>query len=51
MEDAYAAIDRYMDFYNNRRMHGSLKRKPPKVFSTWILQQNEEERSKFHKAM
>lgn len=51
MEDAYAAIDRYMDFYNNRRMHGSLKRKPPKVFSTWILQQNEEERSKFHRAM
>ncbi|ALS26217.1 integrase [Paenibacillus sp. 32O-W] len=51
MEDAYAAIDRYMDFYNNRRMHGSLKRKPPKVFSAWILQQNEEERSKFHKAM
>ncbi|WP_430145208.1 IS3 family transposase, partial [Paenibacillus cisolokensis] len=51
MEEAYAAIDRYMDFYNNRRMHGSLKRKPPKVFSTWIQQQNEEERSKFHKAM
>lgn len=51
MEDAYAAIDRYMDFYNNRRMHGSLKRKPPTAFSTWIAEQDEKVQSKFHKAV
>jgi putative transposase len=51
MEEAYDAIDTYMDFYNNRRMHGSLKRKPPVVFSTWVMQQKEEDRAKFHKAL
>lgn len=49
MEDAYDAIDRYMDFYNNRRMHGSLKRKAPIVFSSWVMKQQEELRSKFHR--
>lgn len=51
MEDAYAAIDRYMDFYNNRRMHGSLKRKAPMIFSSWVMQQNEEDRAKFHRTL
>jgi putative transposase len=49
MEEAYAAIDRYMDFYNNRRMHGCLKRKPPNVFSTWVMKL--EDRSKFYRAL
>jgi putative transposase len=48
-EEAYAAIDRYMDFYNNRRMHGSLKRMPPVTFSKWVMQL--EDRSNFHKAL
>ncbi|MCM3698672.1 IS3 family transposase [Paenibacillus macerans] len=51
MEDAYAAIDWYMDFYNNRRMHGSLKRKAPTVFSEWVKQLKEEEQAKFHRTL
>lgn len=49
MEQAYAAVDRYMDFYNNRRMHGSLRRMPPVKFSNWVMQL--EDRSKFHRAL
>jgi putative transposase len=48
-EEAYAEIDRYMDFYNNRKMHGSLKRMPPVIFSKWVMQL--EDRSKFHMAL
>lgn len=51
MEDAYAAIDRYMDFYNNRRMHGSLKRRAPVVFSRWIMQQKETDRKLFYRTL
>lgn len=36
-EDAYAAVDRYMDFYNNRRMHTSLRRMPPAKFKEWVM--------------
>ena len=49
-EEAYAAIDRYMDFYNNRRMHGSLKNMPPAKFSAWVIGQ-EEGCEKFHRAV
>lgn len=48
-EEAYEALDNYMDFYNNRRMHGSLKRKPPAVFSEWV--KTLEDTSAFHKAV
>ncbi|WP_307210759.1 IS3 family transposase [Paenibacillus harenae] len=48
-DEAYGALDQYMDFYNNRRMHGSLKRKPPAVFSEWV--KTLEDASAFHKAM
>ncbi|CAH1058023.1 hypothetical protein [Paenibacillus pseudetheri] len=48
-EEAYTALDTYMDFYNNRRMHGSLGRKPPAVFSKWVKLL--EDTSAFHKAM
>jgi putative transposase len=48
-EEAYTALDTYMDFYNNRRMHGSLGRKPPAVFSKWVKML--EDASAFHKAM
>lgn len=36
-EDAYEAVDRYMDFYNNRRMHTSLRRMSPVEFSEWVM--------------
>ncbi|WP_268957522.1 IS3 family transposase [Paenibacillus albiflavus] len=49
LEQAYEAMDRYMDFYNNRRLHGSLKRMPPAKFSKWILEQ--EDRTKFYRAL
>ena len=32
-EEAYYYIDRYIDFYNTVRPHGSLKNRPPEVFS------------------
>ncbi|MCR8636972.1 IS3 family transposase [Paenibacillus radicis (ex Xue et al. 2023)] len=48
-DEAYEAVDRYMDFYNNRRMHGSLKRMPPNPFSEWVMQL--EDRTIFHKAL
>lgn len=49
LEEAYEALDRYMDFYNNRRLHGSLRRMAPAVFSTWI--QTQEDTSDFHLAL
>jgi putative transposase len=49
MEQAYTAVDRYMDFYNNRRKHGSLKRKSPADFTVWVG--HLEDRSEFHRAM
>ncbi|WP_376768161.1 IS3 family transposase [Paenibacillus alginolyticus] len=48
-EEAYEALDQYMDFYNNRKMHGSLKRMPPTHFSEWVM--TLEDRSKFYRAM
>lgn len=47
--EAYEAVDRYMDFYNNRRMHGSLKRMSPNHFSEWVMQL--EDRSAFYIAL
>ena len=48
-EEAYGALDHYMDFYNNRKMHGSLKRMPPVQFSNWVM--SLDDRSMFHLAM
>jgi putative transposase len=48
-DEAYEAVDRYMDFYNNRRMHTSLKRMPPMKFSRWAMQL--EDCSAFYKAL
>jgi len=36
-EEAYAAIDWYMDFYNNRRMHSKLRKMPPTKFAAWAI--------------
>lgn len=44
-EDAYAAIDWYMDFYNNRRMHSKLRKMPPVKFAKWVM--TIEDRSSF----
>lgn len=48
-DEAYEALDTYMDFYNNRRMHGSLKRMSPVKFSEWVKTLGDS--SAFHKAM
>ncbi|MNP12039.1 IS2 transposase TnpB [compost metagenome] len=48
-EEAFVALDQYMDFYNHRRMHGSLKRMSPMKFSLWV--KTLEDTSKFHKSM
>ena len=49
LEEAYRELDTYMDFYNNRRMHGSLRKMPPAKFSEWVL--TLEDQTPFHKAM
>ncbi|MCA0758756.1 IS3 family transposase [Paenibacillus sp. N4] len=49
MVEAYEDVDWYMDFYNNRRMHGSLKRMSPFQFSSWVM--DLKDRSKFHLAL
>ncbi|WP_308639630.1 IS3 family transposase [Paenibacillus silvisoli] len=48
-EEAYTELDRYMDFYNNRKMHGSLRLMPPARFSEWVM--TFDDRTMFHKAM
>ncbi|WP_267901024.1 IS3 family transposase [Cohnella endophytica] len=48
-EEAYFELDKYMNFYNNRRMHGSLRRMPPARFSEWVMQL--EDRSQFYRAL
>ncbi|WP_123040484.1 integrase core domain-containing protein [Cohnella candidum] len=48
LDEAYGALDRYMDFYNNRKKHGSLKNMPPVVFSKWVM--TLEDRTKYHRA-
>lgn len=49
LEEAYEALDCYMDFYNNRKMHGSLKSMPPAVFSKWVMTLTD--RTKYHLAV
>lgn len=49
LDEAYQALDEYMDFYNNRRMHGSCKRMAPARFSEWLKSQPDT--ATFHKAM
>ncbi|MGI2297984.1 integrase core domain-containing protein [Paenibacillus sp. GXUN7292] len=49
LEKAYDELDRYMDFYNNRRMHGSLKSMPPVEFSQWVMEL--EDRTEFHRVL
>ncbi|MFD1183974.1 IS3 family transposase [Paenibacillus timonensis] len=48
-EEAFVALDQYMDFYNHRRMHGSLKCMAPMRFSLWV--KTLDDTSKFHKSM
>ncbi|MOA20912.1 Integrase core domain protein [compost metagenome] len=49
LDEAYEALDKYMDFYNNRKMHGSLKRKPPAKFSEWV--KTLEDTTDFHRVV
>lgn len=49
MEAAYESVDSYIDFYNNRRMHGSLKRMSPLQFACWVMQL--EDRSPFYRSL
>jgi putative transposase len=48
--DAYQAIHEYMDFYNNRRMHGSLGRQSPAAFMRKV-QENKIDLSKHKRAV
>jgi len=35
-EEAFQAVDEFMTFYNNRKMHGSLGKRSPAEFLAWI---------------
>jgi putative transposase len=49
LEEAYEAIDQYLDFYNHRRMHGRLKDMAPMEFSSWVM--TLEDSSQFHRSL
>lgn len=42
-QEAYDAVDNYIDFYNNRRMHRSLGKRSPAAFMTWVQTKQPEE--------
>lgn len=46
-EEAYDAVNSYMDFYNNRRMHRSLGKRSPAAFMEWIKERPQEQQEKF----
>jgi putative transposase len=46
-EEAYEALDEYMDFYNNRKIHGGLRHMSPAQFSEWV--KTLEDTSAFHR--
>lgn len=46
-EEAYEALDEYMDFYNNRKIHGGLGQMSPVQFSEWA--KTLEDTSAFHR--
>jgi putative transposase len=46
---AFASVDQYIDFYNHRRMHGSLKNMAPEKFSKWA--QEQEDCTSFYRAV
>ncbi|WP_063867856.1 IS3 family transposase [Paenibacillus sp. Soil766] len=48
-DEAYTGLDDYMDFYHNRKMHGSLKLMPPRKFSEWV--KTLDDSSAFHNSM
>ncbi|MFE5324766.1 IS3 family transposase [Paenibacillus sp. NPDC056579] len=41
-EEAYLAVNEYMDFYNNRRMHRSLGKRSPAAFLEWAKEASSE---------
>ncbi|QJC50140.1 IS3 family transposase [Paenibacillus albicereus] len=38
-DEAFHAVEEFMDFYNNRKMHGSLARRSPADFMAWVSEQ------------
>lgn len=39
-EEAFRAVEQFMDFYNNRKMHRSLGKRSPSEFMEWIATTN-----------
>ncbi|OXM13905.1 integrase core domain-containing protein [Paenibacillus herberti] len=39
-EEAFQAVDSFMDFYNHRKMHQSLGKRSPVEFMQWIAETN-----------
>ncbi|OXM15384.1 IS3 family transposase [Paenibacillus herberti] len=37
-EEAFQAVDSFMDFYNHRKMHQSLGKRSPAEFMQWIAE-------------
>jgi putative transposase len=49
-EEAYQAIHEYIDFYNQRKMHGSLGKRSPANFMKWV-QETDADLTKFNRAV
>lgn len=50
-EEAYQAVDTYIDFYNNRRMHRSLDKRSPAAFMDWVKGASSEQAAKYKRAV
>jgi putative transposase len=49
-EEAFKAVQKYVEFYNNRRMHRSLGKRSPTSFMEWV-KQSTSDLSKFNRAL
>lgn len=49
-QEAYDAVDEYMEFYNNRRLHRSLGKRSPAAFMDWV-KGAPSELKKYHRAV
>lgn len=50
-QEAYEAVVNYIDFYNNRRMHGGLGKRSPASFMEWALTRTPEELEPYKRAV
>ncbi|MDT9723995.1 IS3 family transposase [Xylanibacillus composti] len=50
-QEAYEAVENYIEFYNNRRMHRSLGKRSPALFMAWAKTKTPEELEPFKRTV